>query len=50
MGIGGVELIIILIIGLIYLGIPAAVLVLALLIYNRLKRIEQLLMDKESSK
>lgn len=50
MGIGGVEIIIILVIGLIFLAVPAAVLVLAFLIYSKLSRIEQLLIDKDSIK
>jgi hypothetical protein len=48
MGIGGVELIFVLLIGLIYLAVPAAILVLAILIYNKLNRIEQFLGEKKS--
>jgi hypothetical protein len=48
MGIGGVELVFILLIGLIYLAVPAAILVLAILIYNKLNRIEQFLGEKKS--
>ena len=47
MGIGSVELIIISLIGLIYLAVPAAILVLAILIYNKLNRIEQFMREKD---
>ncbi|HZD55754.1 MAG TPA: hypothetical protein VE136_03455 [Anaerolineales bacterium] len=47
MGIGGVELIIISLIGLIYLAVPAAVLVLAILIYSKLNQIERLMREKD---
>lgn len=47
MGIGGVELIFILLIGLIYLAVPATTLVLAILIYSKLNQIEQFLGEKK---
>jgi hypothetical protein len=47
MGIGGVELIFILLIGLIYLAVPAATLVLAILIYSKLNQIEQMVREKD---
>jgi hypothetical protein len=46
MGIGGAELVFVLLIGLIYLAVPAAILVLAILIYNKLNRIEQFLRER----
>lgn len=47
MGIGGVELIFILLIGLIYLAVPATTLVLAILIYSKLNQIEQMVREKD---
>lgn len=41
MGIGVVELVVILVIGLIYLAIPLATLVIGFLIYTKLDRIEK---------
>lgn len=49
MGIGGVELFFVLLIGLIYLAVPATTLVLAVLIYSKLNRIEELVREKEKN-
>ncbi len=47
MGLGVVELIILLVMGLIFLAIPTVTLVLAFLIYSKLDRIERAVSQKD---
>lgn len=47
MGIGTVELLIIVVIGLVYLAVPLATLAIMFLVYNKLNRIEETLNRKD---